>query len=128
MTKLLTLEVPGLPPTVNSMYRNSGTHRYKREEVTEWQEETAALMAENYSGRSPPFTGRVSVVIEFVVKTRKTWDIDNRLKALLDCLEIAGVIENDNQIDSLNVTRKRGGETLTRLTLADYKGGLCDDE
>ncbi len=128
MKKLLTLEVPGLPPTVNSMYRNSGTHRYKREEVTEWQEDIAALMAEHYSGRSPPFTGRVSVVIEFVVKTRKTWDIDNRLKALLDCLEIAGAIENDSQIDSLHVTRKRGRDTLTRLTLMEHKGGLRDDE
>ena len=122
MKILLNLEISGLPPTVNHMYKNYGSRRYKQPEVTEWQEETAALMSEQWRSGSPPYSGRASVSIEFTVKARRAWDIDNRLKALLDCLEIAGILKNDNQIDSLQVTRCKGNVDSTRIILMEYKG------
>lgn len=122
MDKILTLEFSGLPPTLNQMYRNSVTHRYKRPEVTDWQEEIADLMTEHYPAECPPYTGRVSVSIIFTVSDRRAWDIDNRVKALLDCLEMGGIIANDNQIDKLTVTRHKGKKNSTRITLMEYKG------
>ena len=129
MSVLLTLEIPGLPPTANSMYRNSGTHRYKRQEVTEWQEEVSGLMREHWNRNAvtpgaveAPSCRSVEVQIEFTVKGRYRWDIDNRLKALLDCLEIGGILANDNQIDSLKVTRTRGNKDSTRIILMEYEG------
>jgi crossover junction endodeoxyribonuclease RusA len=39
-------------------------------------------------------------------------DIDNRIKSVLDALQIAGAFENDSQVDELSVSRGsilRGG-------------------
>ena len=129
MSKLLTLYFEGLPPTANTMYRNSGTHRYKRQEVTEWQEEIAELMREQWNRKAvtpgafkAPCCRSVEVQVEFTVKARYRWDMDNRLKPLLDCLEMGGILANDNQIDSLQVTRTRGNVDSTRIIVLEYEG------
>lgn len=118
MTELLSLEFDGLPPTVNTMYRNSGSRRYKRQEVQDWQEDIAGFLSERW--RKRPYFSRAQVNIEFAVKGNRNWDIDNRIKSLLDCLEIAGVLENDNQIDGLNVTRHKGDQNKTKITLLEF--------
>ena len=119
MGLLLLLEFEGLPPTVNTMYRSSGSHRYKRQEVQDWQEDIAAMMAEKWKGR--PYHKRAQVSIDFTTKDKRNWDIDNRIKSLLDCLEIAGVLLNDNQIDGLNVRRHKGDQNKTKITLMELK-------
>ena len=129
--ELLSLEFEGLPPTVNTMYRSSGSRRYKRQEVQDWQEDIAAMMAEQWKKTLPnfpvgvpykkPYSKRVCVSIDFTTKDKRNWDIDNRIKSLLDCLEIAGVLLNDNQIDGLNVRRHKGHENKTKITLMELK-------
>ena len=131
MGLLLSLEFDGLPPTVNTMYRSSGSHRYKRQEVQDWQEDIAAMMAEQRQKSIPnfpsgvfcskPYCKRVQVSIDFTTKDRRNWDIDNRIKSLLDCLEIAGVLLNDNQIDGLNVRRHKGQENKTKISVMELK-------
>ena len=119
MSKLLSLEFVGLPPTVNTMYRNSGSHRYKRQEVRDWQEEISGILSEHWEGQ--PYFKRACVSIEFTVKSSMNWDIDNRLKSLLDCLEIAGILANDNQIDGLNVRRYTGDQNKTKITVMEFR-------
>ena len=117
MSILISLEFPGLPPTVNHLYRSMrGGRRYKTPEGRDYQEEISGLMREAW-GTQPPYTGSVYVCIEFTSKTRRAWDIDNRLKALQDCLEISGVIKNDAQIDVLHVSRGQGKKDKTRITV-----------
>ena len=129
--ELLSLEFEGLPPTVNTMYRNSGSRRYKRQAVEDWQEDIAGMLSEKWNTPinnylsgvlcKKPYSKRVCVSIEFTTKDKRNWDIDNRIKSLLDCLEIAGVLLNDNQIDGLNVRRHRGQENKTKITLMEFK-------
>ena len=121
MNTLLTLEFEGLPPTVNSMYRSSGTTRYKQQAVKDWQEDIAGLLSEQWTAKNIPYRNRAAVSIEFTVQDKRSWDIDNRIKSLLDCFEMAGVLKNDNQIDSLQVTRHRGEKNKTKITLMEYK-------
>ena len=118
MSVLLSLEFEGLPPTANTMYRNSGSRRYKRQEVQDWQEEIAGLMSEQWNIR--PYSRRVQINIKFTTKDKRHWDIDNRIKSLLDCLEIAGVLLNDNQRDGLNVRRHRGDQNKTRISVMEF--------
>ena len=125
MNKLLLLEFEGLPPTANTMYRNSGSRRYKCQEVQDWQNDIAGLMSEQWSdplnaGLRLPFRSRVQVSIEFTTKDKRSWDIDNRIKVLLDCLEIAGVLLNDNQIDGLNVRRHKGDQNKTLISVMEF--------
>lgn len=118
MNVLLSLEFEGLPPTVNTMYRNSGSRRYKRQEVQDWQEDIAGLMSELWHGK--PYHRRAQVSIKFTTKDKRNWDIDNRIKVLLDCLQIAGVLLNDNQIDGLNVRRHRGDQNKTLISVMEF--------
>ena len=59
MNKLLTLELEGLPPSVNAMYRTGkGAQRYKKAEVSEWQDEVARVMRQAWN--NPPSIHRRS--------------------------------------------------------------------
>ena len=66
-----------------------------------------------------PFTGAVAVFITFYTNNKRRWDIDNRVKALLDCLEKAGIIQDDSQIDALIINRERGQKLATNILVCD---------
>ena len=67
------------------------------------------------------FTGAVAVFITFYTNNKRRWDIDNRVKALLDCLEKADIIQDDSQIDALLIKREHGKKTATKIILCEIK-------
>lgn len=76
-------------------------------------------MKQQYS--LPPNTSRLELAIEFIVKDKRRWDIDNRVKALQDCLISAGILKDDSQIDSLHVIRSHSNTASTHLRLSEYE-------
>ncbi len=114
---LLELNLEGLPPTVNHLYRTGRSgFRYKTENGRKYQEQISSLLAEKWQRREP-YSGDIEFRIEFTVKTRRKWDIDNRVKALQDCLSMAGIIEDDSQVQILHVERHKGETDTTRLEI-----------
>ena len=110
----------GLPPTINNYYRHSKRKVYKKAEARAWQE--AAITEINTAwGKRPAYAGAVKLRIIFEVKSRRKWDIDNRIKPLQDCLERARVIANDNQVEILYVERRHGAKTITHMFVEDYQ-------
>lgn len=64
-------------------------------------------------------TDRLAVDIELYPPDRRKIDIDNRIKALLDVMEHAGVYEDDSQIDKLTVVRRaieKHGAVVVKIT------------
>ncbi len=120
MSSLLRIELEGLPPSVNQMYRtNRRGSRYKRVEVSLWQSEISEMINEAW-GNKPPYTGNVEVHIVFTVKGNRRWDIDNRLKSLIDCLQEGGAIKDDSQIWGIVAYRERGEKDSTELVMMEH--------
>lgn len=99
------LVLTGLPPTVNHAYRKRGNGHgmYMTKEAKAWKE-GACVEAKNTYRKKSPLHGRLAVLVVYRVKSRGRWDVDNRTKALLDALTMAGIWEDDRQIEHLNVT------------------------
>ena len=49
--------------------------------------------------------GRIRMAVVLYAPDRRSYDIDNRLKALLDALVDAHVMRNDNQVDEITIKR-----------------------
>lgn len=105
---LIAVEFEGLPPTVNQMYRNvtrgGFTRRYKTETCHDFQDMLSTKIKRLWA-KQPPYDGRVALFVKFLQHDRRRWDIDNRVKALQDCLQLAGVVKDDSQLDFLQVER-----------------------
>ena len=89
-----------MPPSVNAMYRRNpkGYGMYKTPEAKMWINECL-----RHIRRKNPLKGKVDVSIEFYFKRER--DIDNSIKAALDLMQQANVIENDSQVYSLLITK-----------------------
>ena len=125
MRTLLSVTLAGLPPTVNHLYRTSARGaRYKTRAGRAWQEDTALILRTAW-GRKPPL-GRedgIFVQVLFMMGNERAWDMDNRIKALQDCLQIAGIVRDDREIDHLWVDRERGRECdATRVSVGTVAG------
>ena len=114
MRVLLSLELEGLPPTVNHLYRNFRHWRYKTASGRKYQEEVSRLLHETWKNQ-PPYEEPVELRITFTVNSRRKWDIDNRVKALQDCLSMSGVLKDDRQVEILHVERQYGKKQVTYI-------------
>ena len=117
---LLELEFEGLPPSVNHMYRGARGWRYLTVDTIEFQTRISALMRGECQIQEI-YTGAVAVFIKFYTNNKRRWDIDNRVKSLIDCLEKAGIIQDDSQIDALFINRERCKKSTTRIIVCGYE-------
>ena len=117
---LIKLELPGLPPSVNHMHMKAHGRVFRTKECREYQEQVTAELITTW-GDNPPFAGRAELEIIFTTNNKRRWDIDNRVKALQDCLTMAGVIKDDSQIDRILLERKFRSENKTILRLSIHE-------
>ena len=112
------------PPSVNRYWRSvpmgrgRGVRVLISREGRAFRKDAVARLAR--FRRRAPLSGRLDVRIELCTPTRRALDIDNRLKALLDAMQHAGVYRDDGQIDRLLVERgpvTRGG--LVRVAISE---------
>jgi len=116
--ELLSIELDGLPPTVNHMHMNVRGRVFRTEECQAYQDYVLGAFSRLW-GSKPPYSGRAELDLIFTASNKKRWDIDNRVKAIQDCLARAGVIKDDTQIDKLVVERVYGKIAKTRLVLRE---------
>lgn len=63
------------------------------------------------------YAGEVGLYIDLMSTDKRRWDVDNRIKALQDCLASAGVIKNDTQVIELHARRVHGNDEKTNVMI-----------
>ena len=114
----LTLELP-LPPSMNTYWRNFRGHTVLSAGGREYKVTVQEYVTVNNLFKFGQ--ERLGATITIFPRDRRSIDLDNRLKALFDSLQDAGVFDDDSQFDSIYITRgmikKGGGCTITISTL-----------
>jgi crossover junction endodeoxyribonuclease RusA len=106
---MITIKLP-YPPSVNTYWRNFRGKTVLSKSGREFK----AAVSECVIAQNVPKFGnkRLEVTLWLYPRSKVVTDLDNRLKAVLDGLEEAGVYDNDGQIDVLMIQRgeqRKGG-------------------
>lgn len=110
--------IQGLPQSVNRIWRNNGNGRtYKTKAAKEWQEMTAWYLQQGRR-EGGTYSKSVKVDIVFRVKKHRSPDLDNMAKQVLDAVQSAHVIADDNQVIELHLRKETGcGESQTEISI-----------
>lgn len=94
-----------LPCPVNALYRSAGRRTVLSKRARERGDLIVATIHDLLGGAPEPMTGPVLLWYELHPRDKRTPDIDAHCKHLLDCLERAGVYEDDRQVESIQIQR-----------------------
>jgi crossover junction endodeoxyribonuclease RusA len=103
-TERLRIVLP-MPPTVNhSSGPTANGGRFLTAEHRAFRNEVTLRVV---AAGSPMFgpQARLTLDITLIPGDRRKWDLDNRIKALQDALQCAGVYADDEQIDEIRIVR-----------------------
>lgn len=97
-----------LPPPTNATYRHVGHTVYMTREAKAWRDESTWLL-KAHRGDKP-----TELTITLYLKRER--DVDGSSKLVIDCLEHAGVVENDKDILDIHL-HKRWDKANPRLEI-----------
>lgn len=97
------LTIP-FPPTLNHNIGRRGGRYYQSGEYKSFLTQVGWLWLKAVP-RDWSKESRYSVVVELIYNTRRRYDVDNRVKPILDALTRAGTWNDDAQVDEILVVR-----------------------
>lgn len=115
MKPTVRYELP-YPPSVNSYWRANGKMRYISPEGKKFTDEVMVIV-KNVGGKG---FGNVSLGISVMIhpRSKRRFDLDNTLKAILDALMKAGCYDDDSQFEYIEIARgeaKDGGAAVVHI-------------
>jgi len=103
-----------LPPSANKLFFNARKGRVKTDAYRGWRNDAVRSI---FAQSTPPreITGPYRVTIDLPLKMRG--DIDNRMKAALDALVVAGVLSDDKHVMTLIARRVLQAKDICLITV-----------
>ena len=107
------------PPSTNAIWRNVGKRTLLSKEARIYRNRARGeLLAQGAANTK--LDGRLAVEVVLHPHNNRAFDIDNKLKALLDALTYSRVWLDDGQVDEITVTRsaekRDGGQATVTIT------------
>ena len=99
---MIALTLPW-PPSVNHYWRHQNGRHHISDQGVAFRIAVRSVVT---IARTQTLSGRLAVEIQAYPPDRRSRDLDNALKALLDALTHAGLWLDDEQIDDLRIVRK----------------------
>ena len=120
MRSTVRLQLP-YPPSVNSYWRANGHRRFISKEGVAFTKEVDLIVKQ--SGAKSFGENRVAMSVMIHPRSKRKFDLDNTLKAILDALMKADMYNDDSQIDYIEIAR---GEAVPKgaavIHLYDFIG------
>lgn len=117
--RVLDIRMP-FPPSVNSYWRNVGGRMVLSAGARKFHDRALCAMEKQIGGRHELFCGPVRVEAVLHPPDRRTRDLDNYLKAMLDACTRAGIWTDDSLVREIRIAfgevRRPG---LARLRIWD---------
>ena len=115
MNPTIRLELP-YPPSVNSYWLANGHRRYISPAGVKFTQEVSLIV----KNQKPKTFGDKQVAISVMIypRSKRRFDLDNTLKAILDALMKAGMYDDDSQIEYIEIARGEqvvGGKAVIHL-------------
>lgn len=130
--KSLTYTLPW-PPSVNHCWRRvliGGKPRtLLSKEGREFKQAAVGAVLQQRRGPSAPLSGRLAIAVTLFPPDRRRYDLDNRLKAVLDSLTEARVWEDDRHVKIIHLEEGgivRGGACRVCIAPAPDQVALLD--
>ena len=102
---MIKLELLLSPPSVNTIWINKPGGRFKSKKGKLFEKEAKLEIVNQY--KEKPLKNKLNVKIALYFKDKRSRDIDNYNKGILDAM--TGIIyEDDSQIDKLKIKKKIG--------------------
>lgn len=121
------------PPSVNHYWRRvlvSGKPRtLLSKEGREFKQAAVGAVLQQRRGPSAPLSGRLAIAVTLFPPDRRRYDLDNRLKAVLDSLTEARVWEDDRHVKIIHLEEGgivRGGACRVCIAPAPDQVALLD--
>ena len=104
------------PPSANTYYRHVMMGQRPAVLISSKGRQYQVDVAIALNGEQA-INGRLRVSIQLHAPNRRKYDIDNRIKPLLDAIQACGMIEDDEAIDELRVLRGPIGDGVALVTI-----------
>ena len=110
-------EMPFLPPSVNACYRSYGKKVIKSAKLKEFEQKIIQYF-DSQDEEINMLEGKLKLTVSFYLKGRRSIDLDNLLKALLDGCENI-LYENDKMIYEIHAEKFNNSDEVKTVIVLE---------